>query len=274
MKNEKAIRKMEMLFSNYDEYVPLSEIKDILALLAEPEKPKREQIIEDNPEESELPAILRDYSDTDDLIPKPVLEKASERIEDLEGAINNILKHGTAKPCGWIPVSERLPDEGECLVLCEGHIYEVKVRVSEDEWEDKEGKTFLEQTARCDILHLGTIIIGHDECITHWMPIVLPTEKPTCSTCGENPRGVPAKDGGWTTCPKCLPKKEDVAEFVDTCPSYMGQGKCNEAEDYAKLAAEDKELKAIIESQERNAAASEIIIGDLTKKIENMEAEK
>ena len=39
MKNEKAIRKMEMLFSNYDEYFPLSEIKDILALLREPEKP-------------------------------------------------------------------------------------------------------------------------------------------------------------------------------------------------------------------------------------------
>ncbi|KKL10330.1 hypothetical protein LCGC14_2556890, partial [marine sediment metagenome] len=238
--------------------------------------PKREQIIEDNPEESELPAILRDYSDTDDLIPKPVLEKASERIEDLEGAINNILKHGTAKPCGWIPVSERLPDEGECLVLCEGHIYEVKVRVSEDEWEDKEGKTFLEQTARCDILHLGTIIIGHDECITHWMPIVLPTEKP-CSMCGENPRGIPAKDGGWTTCPKCLPK-ENMAEFVkgikrtgllEAIDLIENSGTC----DSLKLAVSKiKHEQDYIESQERNAAASEIIIGDLTKKIEGMEA--
>lgn len=79
--------------------VSLPIVPEMYELLKEPEKPKREQIVEDNPEESELPAILRDYSDTDDLIPKPVLEKASERMEDLEGAINNTLKHGTEKPC-------------------------------------------------------------------------------------------------------------------------------------------------------------------------------
>ncbi len=212
------------------------------------------------------------------------------------------------KPCGWIPVSERLPDEGECLVLCEGHIYEVKVRVSEDEWEDKEGKTFLEQTARCDIWHLGTIIIGHDECITHWMPIVLPTEKPTCSMCGENPRGIPAKDGGWTTCPKCLPK-ENMAEFdpirlrkhlllerarITKClkreeklhtdfqkrykrEEYSGWIKDISIPEFSKqLYWVNESIKALdkVESQERNATASEILIGDLTKKIEGMEAEQ
>lgn len=25
-----------------------------------------------------------------------------------------------------------------------------------------------------------------------------------CPTCGGKARGVPAKDGGWTTCPKCM----------------------------------------------------------------------
>ena len=89
-----------------------TEADKFIALLAEPEKPKREQIIEDNPEESELPAILRDYSDTDDLIPKPVLEKVAERIEDLEGAINNILKHEPEKPtCSTCEGSGRIPDE-------------------------------------------------------------------------------------------------------------------------------------------------------------------
>ena len=112
------------------------------------------------------------------------------------------------------------------------------------------------------------------------------SKKPTCSTCegsGEKPDCIYCKKNMTHTqeecdaanmipCPDCPKPKEDVAEFVDTCPSYMGQGKCNEAEDYAKLEAENKELKAIIESQERNAAASEILIGDLTKKIEGMEA--
>ncbi len=223
MKNEKAIRKMEMLFSNYDEYVPLSEIKDILALLAEPEKPKREQIIEDNPEENELPAILRDYSDTDDLIPKPVLEKVAERMEDLEGAINNILKHEPEKPtCSMCGGSGRMP---ESRVI--------------------DGKPTSQNCLHRPECDINTV---NHEC------------KCTC----DGPKPMP--------CPDCPKPKEDVAEFIDTCPSYMGQGKCNEAEDYAKLEAENKELKAIIESQERNDATSEIIIGDLTKKIEGMEA--
>lgn len=68
----------------------------------------------------------------------------------------------------WIPVSERLPKQGSCLVLCEEKIYEVKIRVSEDEWEDNEGKSFLQATAHCDIEHLGSVLIGHDGCITHW----------------------------------------------------------------------------------------------------------
>jgi len=133
---------------------------------------------------------LRDYSDTDDLIPKPVLEKAAERMEDLEGAINNILKH---EP-----------------------------------------------------------------------------EKPTCSMCGENPRGVPAKDGGWTTCPKCLPK-ENMAEFVkgikrtgllEAIDLIENSGTC----DSLKLAVSKiKHEQDYIESQERNAAASEIIIGDVAE---------
>ncbi len=104
MNNEKAIELLASARKEHNDECLLCALKDtridsVLALLAEPEKPKREQIIEDSPEESELPAILRDYSDTDDLIPKPVLEKVAERMEDLEGAINNILKHGPEKPC-------------------------------------------------------------------------------------------------------------------------------------------------------------------------------
>lgn len=78
----------------------------------------------------------------------------------------------------WIPVSEGLPEKGNCLVLCEGKVYEVKVRVSEDEWEDSEGKSSLKLTAKCDIGGLGCILIGHDVCITHWKPIILPEQSP------------------------------------------------------------------------------------------------
>ena len=76
----------------------------------------------------------------------------------------------------WIPVSERLPKKGKCLVLCEGKIHEVVIRVTEDEWEDAEGVSYLKDTAACDIRHLGCVLLGHDECITHWKPIILPEQ--------------------------------------------------------------------------------------------------
>ena len=66
----------------------------------------------------------------------------------------------------WIPVSERLPKDGEVLVLCEGKIFQVKINVTED---DEDGKL-----TRCGIRHLGTILLGLDECITHWKPVILP----------------------------------------------------------------------------------------------------
>jgi len=91
-----------------------------------------------------------------------------ERIKELEVKLKQ--RH-------WIPVIESLPKEGKCLVLCEGKVYEVKVRISEDEeWEDSSGKSFRQETAFCDIRGLGSILIGHDECITHWKPIVLPEQ--------------------------------------------------------------------------------------------------
>lgn len=94
-----------------------------------------------------------------------VEDMQAERIKELETELE---KHR------WIPVSEKLPEESCCLVLCEGKVYEVKVRVSNDEWEDEEGKSSLKLTAKCDIEHLGCILIGHDVCITHWKPIIVP----------------------------------------------------------------------------------------------------
>ena len=59
-------------------------------------------------------------------------------------------------------------------------------------------------------------------------------------------------------CPDC-PPKEKVCEICGGKWAY--ERVCN------ALSA-----RRIIESQERNAAASEILIGDLTKKIEGMKA--
>ena len=94
-------------------------------------------------------------------------DKLRERIKELEAELE--------RHC-WIPVSKGLPEKGNCLVLCEGKIYEVKVRVSEDEWEDSEGKSSLKLTAKCDIGGLGCILIGHDICVTHWKTIILPKQ--------------------------------------------------------------------------------------------------
>lgn len=88
-----------------------------------------------------------------------IIEQQDERIEQLGTELE---QHR------WIPVNESLPKEGKCLVLCEEKVYEVKVRISEDEWEDKKGKSFMQETTYCDIRGLGCILIGHDACITHW----------------------------------------------------------------------------------------------------------
>lgn len=113
------------------------------------------------------------------------------------------------KPCDWIPVGERLPKAGYCLVLCEEHVYEVKVRVSNDEWEDVKGNTFHKDTPKCNIEHLGSILIGEDNCITHWMPIVLP--KP-CEKCGGSELDIDEAFcgpiiGDIPPCPDCKPKE-------------------------------------------------------------------
>lgn len=113
--------------------------------------------------------LLKTYADTNEVVSQKfyqgLCEKALEQIKELEAELE---KHR------WIPVNESLPKEGKYLVLCEGKIYEVKVRISEDEWEDNEGKSFMQETACCDIRGLGTVLIGHDICTTHWKPIILP----------------------------------------------------------------------------------------------------
>lgn len=68
----------------------------------------------------------------------------------------------------WIPVSERLPEKGECLVLCEGKIRQVQIRIRTD---DEDGKM-----TSCAIRDLGCVYLGCDECITHWKPIILPDQ--------------------------------------------------------------------------------------------------
>ena len=43
--------------------------------------------------------------------------------------------------------------------------------------------------------------------IPKWCPLQDEKNKQKCSLCGDRERGVPAKDGGWTTCPKCKGNK-------------------------------------------------------------------
>lgn len=100
------------------------------------------------------------------------LEKALERVDEQQERIKELVDK--LKQHRWIPVTERLPKEGKCLVLCEGKVYEVKVYISMDDWIDNDGKRFLKEIANCNIGHLGSILIGHDVCITHWKSITLP----------------------------------------------------------------------------------------------------
>ena len=88
--------------------------------------------------------------------------KAKDVIEDYCKAIKIIQQLQAANR--WIPVTERLPDEGQVVVLCDRKVYEVKIRVTEDEDDVK--------LTKCDIRHLGCVLLGLDECITHWKPIV------------------------------------------------------------------------------------------------------
>ena len=90
-----------------------------------------------------------------------VIDKLMGEIEGLEAELH---KHR------WIPVSERLPEKGECLVLCEGKIRQVQIRIRTD---DEDGKM-----TSCAISDLGCVYLGCDECITHWKPIILPEQTP------------------------------------------------------------------------------------------------
>ena len=42
--------------------------------------------------------------------------------------------------------------------------------------------------------------------------LALLEKQPKCETCGDKPRGVPAKNGGWTTCPDC--QQPEATEFT------------------------------------------------------------
>jgi hypothetical protein len=66
----------------------------------------------------------------------------------------------------WIPVGERLPEAGQCLVLCDNKTFQVSIRVTED---DEDGIM-----VACGLRDYGTLYLGFDECITHWRPIDLP----------------------------------------------------------------------------------------------------
>ena len=85
---------------------------------------------------------------------------------------------------GWIPVNlgppydNRPKKSGKILVLTknEKKIFEVSVTVGEDEFEEKDCTPVMCPTHRCYLPGYGSVLLGEDDCITHWKPRVLPKE--------------------------------------------------------------------------------------------------
>ncbi|KKK81650.1 hypothetical protein LCGC14_2811340 [marine sediment metagenome] len=99
------------------------------------------------------------------------LEAKEKRIEELE------------KKYRWIPVNlgppydNRPKKSGEILVLTKKkEIFQVHITVGEDEFEQGDGTSIMCPTHSCFLPTYGNVLLGEDDCITHYRYITLPGE--------------------------------------------------------------------------------------------------